>query len=138
MKLKPISTIKARLGIDPNGRVQKFFTDTCYKHMNKYVPLGSTGDLRDNIDKGTDYITYEVPYAHYQYIGKVYVMPHNMKSAYYSSDYGFWSEPKVEKIPTSRDLIHKEPGSGPYWDKRMVSSEMELVVKEVQRYVNGR
>lgn len=68
MKLNPISQIKADLGINPNGRVQKFFTDTCYKHMDKYVPK-DTGMLRDNIDKGTNYITYEVPYAHAQYIG---------------------------------------------------------------------
>lgn len=69
MKLNPIGKIKADLGINPNGRVQKFFTDTCYKHMDKYVPKGDTGNLRDVVDKGTNYITYEVPYAHAQYIG---------------------------------------------------------------------
>ena len=30
------------------------------------------------------------------------------------------------------------PGTGPYWDKRMVSAEMQDVVKEVQEYVGGR
>lgn len=68
MKMKPISTIKANLGIEPKGRVQRFFTDTCYKHMDKYVPK-DTGNLRDVIDKGVDYITYESPYAHAQYVG---------------------------------------------------------------------
>ena len=38
MEIKPIGQIKANLGIEPNGRVQKFFTNTCYKHMDKYVP----------------------------------------------------------------------------------------------------
>ena len=69
MKLNPISTIKANLGIEPNGRVQKFFTDTCAKHMDKYIPLGETGNLRGIVDKGADYITYESNYAHAQYIG---------------------------------------------------------------------
>ena len=69
MKLNPISTIKANLGIEPSGRVQKFFTDTCAKHMNKYIPLGETGNLRGIVDKGADYITYESNYAHAQYIG---------------------------------------------------------------------
>jgi hypothetical protein len=69
MKLNPISTIKANLGIEPNGRVQKFFTDTCAKHMDKYIPLGETGNLRGIVDKGADYITYESNYAYAQYIG---------------------------------------------------------------------
>ena len=69
MKMKPISTIKAELGIEPNGRVQRFFTDTCKKHMNKYVPKGETGNLRGVVNTGIDYITYEMPYAHAQYIG---------------------------------------------------------------------
>lgn len=69
MKLNPISTIKANLGIEPNGRVQKFFTDTCAKHMDKYIPK-DTGNLRGIIDKGADYITYESNYAHYQYVNQ--------------------------------------------------------------------
>ena len=74
MKLNPISTIKANLGIDANGRVQKFFTDTCAKHMDKYIPK-DTGTLRTVVDKGADYITYESPYAHAQYIGEVHWSP---------------------------------------------------------------
>lgn len=72
--------------------MQKFLTDTCYKHMDKYVP-NDVGNLRDNVDKGTDYITYKSPYAHYQYIGKLYVMD-NGKGAYYDPDYGYWSKPR--------------------------------------------
>ena len=68
MKMKPISTIKANLGINANGRVQRFFTDTCYRHMDKYVPM-NTGMLRQTVDKGANYITYEMPYAHAQYVG---------------------------------------------------------------------
>lgn len=75
MKMKPISQIKADLGIEPNGRVQKFFTDTCAKHMDKYIPLGETGNLRGVVDKGADYITYESPYAYAQYIGEVHGSP---------------------------------------------------------------
>lgn len=67
--LKPISEIKANLGIEPNGRVQKFFTNTCYRYMDKYVPMGETGDLRRVVDIQPDSITYQSPYAHYQYKG---------------------------------------------------------------------
>lgn len=82
MYLKPISVIKADLGINPNGPAQAFFTDTCYKHIDKYVPK-DIGNLRNNVDKGIDYITYESNYAHAQYVGyttgpvKKYTTPRN-------------------------------------------------------------
>ena len=111
-KLKPTSTIKARLGLDPNGRVQKFFTNTCYKHMDKYVPQDS-GDLRTIVDIQPDSITYESVYAEYQYYG-------------------------MRKDGTHVVKNYTTPGTGPYWDKRMVSAEMENVVKEVQKYIGGK
>ena len=107
MKLNPISTIKANLGIEPNGRVQKFFTDTCAKHMDKYIPK-DTGMLRTNINKTSDSITYESLYAHAQYVG--------------------YTKGEVQNYTT--------PGTGPYWDKRMWSAEKDTVIEEVQKYVN--
>ena len=109
VKLKPTSEIKARLGVEPNGRVQKFFTNTCYKHMDKYVPMDE-GNLRTNVDIQIDSITYESPYAHAQYVG--------------------YTKGPVRNYTT--------PGTGPYWDKRMKSAEMQEVVKEVQDYIGGK
>lgn len=112
VKLKPTSQIKARLGIQPNGRVQKFFTNTCYKHMDKYVPMRD-GNLRTIVDIQSDSITYESPYAQYQYKGM--------------------------REDGSRPVRnYTTPGTGPYWDRRMVSAEMQDVVKEVQDYVGGK
>lgn len=112
VKIKPTSQIKARLGLEPNGRVQKFFTNSCYKHMDKYVPKDE-GNLRINVDIQSASITYESPYARYQYIGM--------------RDDGS----RVVKNYTT-------PGTGTYWDKRMVSAEIDDVVKEVQDYVGGK
>lgn len=109
VKLKPTSVIKARLGIEPNGRLQKFFTNTCYKHMDKYVPMDE-GNLRTNVDIEKNSITYESPYAHAQYVG--------------------YTKGPVRNYTT--------PGTGPYWDKRMVSAEIQDVVKEVQNYIGGK
>lgn len=134
VKLKSTSVIKARLGLEPNGRVQKFFTNTCYKHMDKYVPKDE-GNLRTIVDIRSDSITYESPYARYQYYGKKMVMS-NGKSAFYSPDYGFWSKKGEKKQLTDEDLVHHTPGTGSYWDKKMVSNEIQDVVKEVQSYVN--
>lgn len=106
MKLKPISEIKANLGIDVGGRVQRFFTDTCYRYMDKYVPM-DIGALRSNVHKGADYITYESPYAHAQYIG--------------------FTKGTVRNYTT--------PGTGPYWDKKMWSAEGQKVIQEVQKEI---
>ena len=82
VKSKPTSEIKARLGIEPNGRVQKYFTETCYKHMDKYVPMRE-GELRTNVSVQADRIIYKSPYAHAQYVGytkghvKKYTTPRN-------------------------------------------------------------
>lgn len=109
VKLQPTSTIVAKLGIDPNGKVQKFFTNTCYKAMDKYVPKDK-GDLRTIVDIQTNKIIYEVPYAEFQYRGEKY------GGAIVVNNY-------------------TTPGTGPYWDKRMVSAEMDSVVKQVQDYI---
>lgn len=106
LKLNPTSMINARLGIEPNGKAHDFFTNSCYKYMDKYVPMDN-GDLRTKVDIQTDRITYESRYAHAQYVG-------------------FTKGPIVN---------YTTPGTGPYWDKRMVSAEMQDVVKEVQDYV---
>lgn len=109
VKMQPVSVIKANLGIEPNGRVQKFFQNTCYKHMDKYVPADQY-DLRTNVDlSNPKQIVYQSPYAHAQYIGIV-------------------NGSEVKNYTT--------PGTGPYWDKKMVSAEMQDVVKEVQDYAN--
>lgn len=112
VKMQPTSVIKARLGLEPNGRVQKFFTNTCYKHMDKYVPKDE-GNLRTIVDIQPDSITYESPYARYQYYG-------------------------VREDGTHVVKNYTTPGTGPYWDKRMVSAEMQDVVKEVQNYFGGK
>lgn len=130
--MKPTSQIIARLGLEPNGQVQKFFTNTCYRYMDKYVPM-KNGDLRTNVDIQADKIIYESPYARYMYYGKKMVMP-NGKSAFYSPNYGFWSEKGGKKTVTDEDLIYHTPGTGPYWDKKMVANEIDDVIKEVQSY----
>lgn len=114
VKMKPIGVIKARLGIEPNGRVQKFFTSTCAKHMDKYVPFDG-GNLAD-YHLESDAVVYEQLYAEYQY-------------------YGMRKDGTHVINPENRDRT-KHPLASSYWDKKMVSAEMQDVVKEVQDYIN--
>ena len=108
IKMKPTSVIKTRLGINPNGRVQKYFTKRCADYMDKYVPYRE-GTLRQYKIEG-NYIIYEQPYARYQYYGARQDGTHVVKH-------------------------YTTPGTGPYWDRRMVSAEMPNLIEEVQNYI---
>lgn len=109
MPLNPISKIKIDLGINPDGRVQKYFTNACYRRMDKYVPMRD-GALRQVVSIDDNSITYTMPYAHAQYVG--------------------YTRGPVRNYTT--------PGTGSYWDKKMVSAEMDDLVKEVQEYVRRK
>ena len=109
VKMAPTSEIKVRLGIDSNGPVQKFFTHTCRVHMDKYVPF-DTGTLATTAQEQPTAVIYEQNYAIIVYEGI-----RNGKELNYKLD--------------------KHPLAGPYWDKRMVSAEINDVVSEVQDYI---
>ena len=112
VKMQPTSVIKARLGINKGGRAHAFFTNTCYKHMDKYVPC-DTGNLAyDSTDIQTDKIIYQTNYAKIQYEG----------------------------VRNGKPIINKKSAgheyAGSYWDKRMWSAEKNEVVREVQSFIN--
>ncbi len=137
VKFKPINQIKLKLGVEVNGKVQRFATQRCYDHMKKYVPGGEDGDLAKLVTITSDAITFTSPYAHYQYIGKLYVDPIYGKGAFFNEKYGFWSRPDVEKIKTNKKLNYHTPGTGSKWDKKMISAEIEDVCKEIQNYIRS-
>lgn len=103
--------IKLELGINAGGKVQKYFVNTCYKHMDRFVPrrLGEKGgSLRETVTFDDSGITYEMPYARYQYYGEREDGTHKVKN--YSTQ-----------------------GTGPYWDERMWNVDREKIVQEVQK-----
>lgn len=112
VKLQPTSVIKARLGIEPNGRVQRFLVHTCKIHMDKYVPY-DIGTLSTTATELPDGVLYGQNYAKVVYEGV-----RNGKELNYHLD--------------------KHPLAGPYWDKRMASAEMQDVIREVQNYIGGK
>lgn len=113
IRINSLDKIKRRLNIQEGGSAHAFLTETCYKKMDKYVPMSgknSRVSLRTNVDVKTDSITYESPYASYQYFGKRKDGSHVIRN---------WTT----------------PGTGPKWDKRMISADMWEVVKEVGQYI---
>lgn len=127
MILKPSSTIKARLGIEPNGRVQKYLSATCHRHNSKYVPGGTKGSVNRNSYVMNDGYVYNGPYAHYLYVGKLYIDP-KTKSSY--------ARKGITKVPTDKNLKYHTPGTGSHWEKKMWTVEKDQILKEVQNYVD--
>ncbi len=138
IKMKPISTIKARLGIQKNGPVHKYFTKRCADYMDKYVPYARGGLAYENREIGTNVIIYNSPYAHYMYKGLV--MGPNIPI---KDENGFivrWFSPKGKKKQyTGREINYNQSAgheyAGPHWDERMWSAEKEEVLKEVQKFI---
>ena len=109
VKMAPTSVIKVNLGIDPNGRVSKFATQTCAIHMDKYVPY-RLGNLADYTTEGNT-IVYDQEYAKYQYYG----ISKGGKKLVYSPE--------------------KHPLATSYWDKTMLNAEKQDVIKEIQDFM---
>lgn len=137
VKMQPTSTIKAQLGINPNGVVQKYFVKKCADHMDKYVPF-RTGQLAKYKIQG-NLIIYDQPYAHYMYEGKV--MGPNIPIKNKDGLITGWCSPKGKaKRYTGKDIVYNKSGhqfAGPYWDERMWSAEKDDIIKEVQELINS-
>lgn len=136
VKFQPVGVIKSRLGIEKYGPAHKYFAERCRQHMNaKYVPSRNGPLATTSFVSSTCEIVYPQPYAHYQYIGKLYVDPKYKKGAFYNENYGYWSRKGVKKEATDTNLHYSKPGTGPYWDRKMVSADMPDVTKETQEFV---
>ena len=134
MKLHTVSnldnagTILRKRGLEPNGRVQRFFTGECARRMDKYIPF-QQGILKDTRIIDPDRITYITPYAKFQYYGKVMV---GIKSG------SPWAEKGERKVVTARDLKHHgAPTRGPFWDKRMWEAQKTTILNSVAKMAGG-
>lgn len=123
VKFKPTKTIIFDLGIEKNGRVQSFLANTLTRYMSQYVPKGSTKALVTRVTTLPSTITYEMPYAHYIYIGKLYVDPLTRSS---------WARKGVKKVPTTKDLDIKNGFR--YWDRQTLAINRRDIEKEVQKF----
>lgn len=116
VEMKPVGVILARLGIDKNGRVQRFLTETVNKRITRYMPYraGVLSSKLKFVSSPTE-ITVLGPYARYQYYGKVMVG-------------------KPPKQVTDTDLTYdktKHPSAGPFWDRRLMAAEKDVILREI-------
>lgn len=127
--LDDVSTMLKKRGLEPNGRVQKLFTATCAKEMDPYVPM-QQGILKITRQIGVDRVTYNSPYAKFQYYGKVMI---GVKSRRVFADKG------ERKVVTDRDLkYHGAPKRGKLWDKRMWADKKNKILNDVAKAAGGK
>lgn len=126
--LDDVSTMLKKRGLEPNGRVQKLFTATCAKEMDPYVPM-QQGILKNTRIIGTDSVTYNSPYAKFQYYGKVMVGVKS-RSAY--------AKKGERKVVTDKELQYNgAPKRGKLWDKRMWKDKKSKILNDIAKSAGG-
>lgn len=122
-------------GLQPYGRTQKFIDQEVIRLMAPYTPM-LTGALEKSATSGTRIgsgeIHQNVPYARYQYYGKLMVS---------SITGSAWASRGESKILTDKDLVHNKsqhPQAGPFWFERMKTDRKEQILREAQRLAGER
>ena len=123
-----------------NDDVGTFLASEWSRYFAKYVPM-QEGILASDITIDPFKVTYNSPYAHYQWEGKLYVDPITLKGAFYNSDYGFWSRPGVSKIPTDIPLNYSKeqnPLATSHWEVPAFEAFKDDVARAVTQYLKGK
>ena len=120
--------------------VGTFLASEWSRYFAKYVPMRE-GILAQDITIEPFQVTYNSPYAHYQWMGKLYVDPITLKGAFYDSNYGFWSRPGVSKIPTGIPLNYSKeqnPLATSHWEVPAFEAFKDDVARAVTQYLKGK
>lgn len=133
--MAPVDQIMKRLGVTANGDVQKFHTANVRRRIQRYMPYRSGTMIKLMIAQSPvdePFIHVGVPYAHFQYEGKIWIYPPTGST--YAPKYGM-------KEKTDRDLTYdksKNPEAGAHWDRALMAAEGAVMQQELQDYVNMR
>ena len=142
VEMKPISTILTRIGVNKTGDVQMQLTRIVNKRITRYMPF-RTGALSTKLKyiKSPTEIEVAAPYARMMYYGKVMVNSKTGKGPAFIPGVGYRYKKGTTLKATDQDLKYdttKHPEAGPFWDRRMMASEKDAIVSDVQAYVRRR
>lgn len=160
MKIKLITNIpdykklKKEMGLDPEGRVQKYVDSFVLYQSEPYEPgrhIHDSGVVATDIGSGL--VVWDSPDSVYLYEGKLMVDPITKRGAFpiragkisfNSKDgeiEGFVSRRGVQKImdPKGRDLKFKRGGKrGSHWYDRMMNDKGEELIRGIEEtIING-
>ena len=120
--MKSANTILKRLGLEKDGKAVRHLRDLVDKYSDPYIPM-QTGLLKNTKSYPSSHeIRYDMPYAHYLYIGK------KAKGA---------SRPAgVRRVITSESLKYSDaPKRGAQWDKRMLKDKKKDIITSMNNFI---
>lgn len=136
--INPAAILRAR-GLGDSDRARIFLANEVARLSDPYVPMsaGAGAHMKNQRQIAEDgrTIAYPGPYAHYQYVGKVYGP--NIPITKNGNVTGFYS--RAPKHPTGGLLTyHGAPLRGPEWDKRMLADRKGDLTRSAANFVGGK
>lgn len=131
--------LKSQLGIDKDGRAQRFHTSNVLRRMQKYMPM-QTGMFasKQTVVSSSTTITTTAPQAYYLYYGKRMVDSKTGKGPRKIPHIGYRWNKGATLVPTSQPLNYTKtfnPLAGPYWDRRLMAAEGDIIAQELKDFV---
>lgn len=122
-------------------KAQRFIDSECIRQMKPYMPFRN-GLLEASATIGTvigsGEIRQNLPYAHYQYMGRVYGP--NIPITKNGKVVGYFSKPNEKKHPTRANLVYnksKHPLAGPRWFARMAADKKQIILRGAAKVAGG-
>ena len=141
--MKPVKQIMKRLGVDARGDVQMQMTKMVCHRITRYIPKRA-GVLSSKLKfiKSPTQIEILGPYARVHYYGKIMVDPKTGAAGFLTPN-GWRSRRGVPKVVSNRSFDYKKtgnkhPDAGPFWDRRLMAAEGEVMRPPLQDYVDRR
>lgn len=126
--------IMQQRGLGASNNVRKFLASEVKKLSDPYVPM-NTGTLKNGAVVAEDgsTLTYQGPYAHYQYHGKVMGPNVETKDGWRSM------AGKGGKKYTGEDLTYSGgPMRGDHWVERMIADKKKDLEKSVEAHIKNK
>ena len=132
----------AAYGMEPGGRIQRTIDQKVIDYCTPYVPASPDRTLefsaQVSTEIGSGQVIWNTPYAHYQYVGIVYVYGPAIPILDPETGVltGRFSPPGRPKHPTDRELTYdkaQNPMAGPYWFERMKADRLNDILDEARR-----
>ena len=136
------ASLVAKLGIGKTGQAQLFHTNNVLRHMLEYMPMqtGMFSTKQTTITSPTT-ITTRAVQAYYLYYGKRMVNAKTGKGPMYIEGVGYRYKRGTVLVPTNQLLNYTttfHPLAGPFWDRRMMAAEANVIARELKEYINRR
>lgn len=121
LDVKSADQILKSRGLGPNGEVQKHFTKMVFKLSKPYTPLYKKFLSEKNVNVGTDFLEYDVPYARYQWYG-----------------FAMTGKPRKEVARDKPLKYFQAPMRGKEWIYRMWKDRKDEILDSIARMAGGR